>query len=298
MYFLRNRKAEFQMTVARADRIGEKKILTQTDIDEMLMQNNNSFSEIYFESVIFQNVIFSGTIFYGVYFCNCDFKECEFQNVNFEKTSFTRVRFYRNAFKNVKMFQTTFYYCDLPFSFFFESTFFDVYFNFSSIVNALFEKVNIENFFTNCCDFELTTFINSEISKYTFFNTNMVKCRARTTQIIFPSYVPSHGSFIAWKKALIEDGSEVIVKLRVPEDAIRYSTRHKCRANKVEVLGYETLDGEKLPETTKVHSNYNFNFYYKIGVIEAENFDLDPRVECSSGIHFFLSRQDAVNYQF
>ena len=126
----------------------------------------------------------------------------------------------------------------------------------------------------------------------------MIRCKTRATQIIFPSYVPSHGSFIAWKKAIIEDGSTVIVKLRIPEDAIRYSIRHKCRANKAEVLGYETLNGEKLPETTKVHSNFRPDFYYKIGVIEEENFDLDPLEECSSGIHFFLNREDAVNYQF
>jgi hypothetical protein len=64
------------------------------------------------------------------------------------------------------------------------------------------------------------------------------------------------------------------------------------------VLGFETLGGEKLPDDTIVHSFWDPLFKYHTGFIEVYNFDDNPQVECGKGIHFFLSRDDAVNYVF
>jgi hypothetical protein len=125
----------------------------------------------------------------------------------------------------------------------------------------------------------------------------MDKCSAINSNIIFPRHVPSDGSFIAWKKADSVDEA-VIIKLRIPEDAKRFCANNKCRADKVEVLGFETLGGEKLPDDTIVHSFWDPLFKYHTGFIEVYNFDDNPQVECGKGIHFFLSRDDAVNYVF
>ena len=42
---------------------------------------------------------------------------------------------------------------------------------------------------------------------------------------------------------------------------------------------------------------YDYNFIYKVGeIVEVDNFDKDRWNECSPGIHFFMTRDEAVRY--
>ncbi len=107
-----------------------------------------------------------------------------------------------------------------------------------------------------------------------------------------PLACPDTGSFTAWKKA-----SGKIVKLLVPEDAQRSSaTTRKCRCNKAVVLEIQNIDGT-LTEAEQVASDRDRNFIYKVGeTVKVEDFDTDRWNECSTGIHFFINRQEAVEY--
>ena len=108
----------------------------------------------------------------------------------------------------------------------------------------------------------------------------------------FPICCPEYGEFIGWKKA-----SGYIVKLLITEDAKRSSAYgRKCRCSEAKVLAIETLDG-KDDGTTRVRSNWDHNFVYEVGEqIIVANFDEDRRNECAPGIHFFITRQEAVDY--
>ena len=101
---------------------------------------------------------------------------------------------------------------------------------------------------------------------------------------------PEEGSFIGYKKA-----GSCIVKLLIPEDALRSSaTSRKCRANKAKVLEITKLDGSNLQE---VPSDYDNTFIYKVGEdVKVDNFDTDRWNECSTGIHFFITKQEAIYY--
>ena len=47
----------------------------------------------------------------------------------------------------------------------------------------------------------------------------------------------------------------------------------------------------------EIASNYDTSFIYKIGeTVEVPNYDTDRWNECSTGIHFFISRDMAVKY--
>ena len=109
-----------------------------------------------------------------------------------------------------------------------------------------------------------------------------------------PYACPDSGSFIAYKKA-----GNYIVKLEILSDARRCSaTGRKCRCDKAKVLEIQNLDST-LADIDKVASNYDKNFIYKTGEIVTEpNFCEDRWNECSDGIHFFINRQEAVNYRF
>ena len=107
-----------------------------------------------------------------------------------------------------------------------------------------------------------------------------------------PYACPDFGMFIGFKKA-----SGYIVVLEIPEDAKRLSaTGRKCRCNKAKVLEIQNIDGTKA-NVTKVASGYDSNFVYEVGkTVSVDNFCDDRWQECSPGIHFFINRQEAVNY--
>ena len=107
-----------------------------------------------------------------------------------------------------------------------------------------------------------------------------------------PYACPDFGMFIGFKKA-----SGYIVVLEIPEDAKRLSaTGRKCRCNKAKVLEIQNIDGTKA-NVTKVKSDYDSGFVYEVGkTVSVDNFCDDRWQECSPGIHFFINRQEAVNY--
>ena len=107
-----------------------------------------------------------------------------------------------------------------------------------------------------------------------------------------PYACPDFGMFIGFKHA-----GDYIVVLEIPEDAKRLSaTGRKCRCNKAKVLEIQNLDGTKA-DVTEVRSDHDYNFIYEVGeTVTVDDFCEDRWQECSAGIHFFINRQEAVDY--
>ena len=110
-----------------------------------------------------------------------------------------------------------------------------------------------------------------------------------------PIVCPEEGSFIGFKKAN-SDGMKVVIKLRNTENAKRCSaTTRKCRCSEAEVMSIESLDGTK--QYQEAVSSYDNSFVYNVGeVVKVGNFDENRWEECSAGIHFFITREEAVRY--
>lgn len=135
---------------------------------------------------------------------------------------------------------------------------------------------------------------NAELCGVDWRDTNLFGAQLSNAKNIpfVPMACPDSGSFIAWKNA-----RGYIVKLLIPKDARRSSaTTPKCRADKAKVLAIETEEGR--PSGLEcVSSNYDIDFLYKIGeTVEEPNFCENRFIECAPGIHFFVNRQEAVNY--
>ena len=108
----------------------------------------------------------------------------------------------------------------------------------------------------------------------------------------FPIACPEKGMFTAFKKA-----RGYIIELEIPADALRSSsTTRKCRCSKAKVVSITNLDGT--PSGVKsVASNYDSEFIYNLGeTVEVPNFDTNRWNECAPGIHFFITRQEAVDF--
>lgn len=103
---------------------------------------------------------------------------------------------------------------------------------------------------------------------------------------------PETGDFIGWKKV-----NNVIVKLKIPAAAKRSSaTSRKCRCEFAEVLELQNLDGTPYSGDEVINNNY-VETIYKVGeLVSADEWDDDRWNECSHGIHFFITRDEAVKY--
>ena len=123
---------------------------------------------------------------------------------------------------------------------------------------------------------------------------NLIGANLRDAEEVpyIPMVCPEEGDFIGWKRA-----GDKIVKLHIPQDALRSSaTTRKCRCNKAEVIEIYNTDGTIADERI-VSSNYDSSFTYKVGeTVEVQDFDTNRWNECAKGIHFFINRQEAINY--
>ena len=62
------------------------------------------------------------------------------------------------------------------------------------------------------------------------------------------------------------------------------------------MLAITNLDGSE-SGLTEVRSNYSKEFIYRVGeTVEVPDFDDNRWNECAAGIHFFITRDEAVKY--
>ena len=97
-------------------------------------------------------------------------------------------------------------------------------------------------------------------------------------------------SIIGYKKCK----DDVIVKLEIPAGAIVFSINGcKCRTNKAKVLAIKDKDGN---DVYRAFSIFQYMSYYVGDIFDMANFDLRYNVACSTGIHFFMTKEDAIAY--
>ncbi len=116
-------------------------------------------------------------------------------------------------------------------------------------------------------------------------------CAKYATLIIAQTRILPDGEIIGWKK--LQNGS--IAKLRIPESAKRSNAfGRKCRCSEAIVVAI--YDGDN--EVDVGFSSHDPAFEYKKGEIvrPKKPFSEDWQDECASGIHFFITREEAENY--
>ncbi|RVH87803.1 pentapeptide repeat-containing protein [Sinorhizobium meliloti] len=101
--------------------------------------------------------------------------------------------------------------------------------------------------------------------------------------VIARTRILADGDLIGWKKCR----SDVIVKLRIPEAAKRSSAfGRKCRAEFADVL--EVIGAEK---GISLHDGKTE--YIAGARVTPDSFDENWQEECSSGVHFYITRAEA-----
>ena len=97
-----------------------------------------------------------------------------------------------------------------------------------------------------------------------------------------PFQIPQEGELVVWKK--LAGGK--LCKLRIPPDAKRTASviGRKCRAEFAEVIEGSGSSWRGLENDIE---------YAPGKTVRPDSYDDNPLVECSNGIHFFLTKEEA-----
>ena len=102
--------------------------------------------------------------------------------------------------------------------------------------------------------------------------------------------IPQDGALIAWKA--VEGG---IARIEVPAEAKRTAclTNRKCRSEFVRTLEI-IIDGATAKSAP---GRCDSSIFYIVGEItRPDSYDDNPAVDCTHGIHFFLTRREAEKW--
>ena len=108
----------------------------------------------------------------------------------------------------------------------------------------------------------------------------------------FGMHCPRRGAFLGYKKCCYDR----IVELLIPADAKRSSaTLNTCRCSRAKVLIIKSADCSKYYE--EAWSLVDENFVYRKGRwVEVPDFDEDRWNDSTTGIHFWMTREEAIGY--
>lgn len=108
----------------------------------------------------------------------------------------------------------------------------------------------------------------------------------------FRLHCPETGAFLGYKKCV----NDRLVQLLIPADAKRTSaTLPSCRCNKAKVLTIKSFDYSQ--RFDEAWSLVDENFVYRVGDwVEVKDFNEDRWMDSTTGIHFWMSREEAKAY--
>ena len=285
----------------------ENVTITQEQFDDIIKKhlmwrsNHDTGQRATLFNCLLKNIHYKGSFPSGLALCfmiNCTFDSCTFESCdicsNLDESEFINCTFNHCSFT-----LTSLYNGSIEKSAFNKCYFNNVNLNCTRIDSCVFE---------NCC-FENTNFSQAPIKENIFtdiecndcyFTDSIIEGNTGDECFSAPSIVPECGSFIGWKKCFVSasDKTPVIVKLEILEDSKRSSgTKRKCRCEKAKVISITSIDGETSYDVA--YSYFDKGFVYRVGdTVKSDSFDDNRFATCSSGIHFFLTRQEAEDYNF
>lgn len=116
-------------------------------------------------------------------------------------------------------------------------------------------------------------------------------CGANLRGANLPAFQIASGELDAWKAI-----SGHIVRLLIPREARRTGSLvgRKCRAEWAVVQAVTNAQGG---EVLEVKGGHDPTFVYRVGeTVRPDRYDDNPAVECTHGIHFWLTLDEARGY--
>ena len=220
-------------------------------------------------------------------------------DANFQRANLCRANLYRTNLNRANLYRTNISWANPTDASFFGANLEGANLEGANLQQAIFAGANLANATLISANLKDANLANADLSGADLEGADLEGANIYSATLDYaqnipyiPLSCPSEGAFIGWKKV----EGKYLVKLQIPEDARRTSaTSRKCRCDKALVLDITSLDGnEHYDEVT--NNNYNETIY-KVGeMVYPDSFDENRWNECSNGIHFFVNKQDAINY--
>lgn len=246
--------------------------------------NNIDFRAIDFNSVIFIDCVFHHCCLPSIYFSR--FRDVRFLECNFYNTMILHSIFGEKCeFMGCNFNSVTFEHCDImPINKppeFVDNIFNMCYFYYTRIYTTS-HKTSFNN-----CTFDMGTITSNSFVDFDYKNGEIL-CEDIVGYKAVCSVPPK-------KITSRRERPDAIVTLSIPSGAIVVSPNGtKCRTNKAKVVQIEDSKGFRI---SKGFSYYDPNTIYRPRRwINVEHFDTNIHVECSNGIHFFKTKEEAIGY--
>ena len=199
-------------------------------------------------------------------------REVSFKNMDLSGYNLSGIDFTLSSFENVRLENVDFSGAAVE----------NVLFDGCSVKGAVFRNVNMKTASMRYCDM-----------------TGCVLEHAKLDGIIsdertqwFRMHCPEKGAILGYKKCV----NDRLVQLLIPADAKRTSaTLPSCRCSKAKVLTIKSFDSTE--EFDEAWSLVDENFVYHKGEwVEVSDFNEDRWMDSTTGIHFWMSREEAIRY--
>jgi len=161
-----------------------------------------------------------------------------------------------------------------------------------SFQGANFQDADISGAIFRYCDFSNTNMAGANLYCSSFEHANMDNITTDETTRYYKMRCPETGAFLGYKRCF----NDLLVQLLIPADARRSSgTSDACRCDKAKVLTIKSFDLKKNME--EAWSVVDDDFVYHIGeYVSVPDFNEDRWIESTTGIHFWMTREEAYSY--
>jgi hypothetical protein len=203
---------------------------------------------------------------------DADLSGWKLDHINFNWADFRKVRFDGADFEESIVSNTFFPDCSLK--------------------NVNFRKADLQSALLRYCDLS-----GSDISGANLYCANLEHAKLDHIKYdddtkYFRLYCPETGAFLGYKKCF----NGRLVQLLIPADAKRTSaTLRSCRCSKAKVLSIKSFDYKESYE--EAWSLVDPEFVYRVGeYVEVKDFNEDRWMDSTTGIHFWMTREEAKAY--
>lgn len=203
---------------------------------------------------------------------NADLSGWDLSNADFDWADFDHVNFDNASFENSIVSNTFFPGCTLR--------------------NVNFKNADLSNALLRFCDLSGSDISGANLHCAVLEDAKLDNIKSNESTKFFRLYCPEKGAFLGYKKCF----NDRLVQLLIPADAKRTSaTRNSCRCSKAKVLTIKSFDYSE--SFTEAWSLVDPEFVYRVGeYVEVKDFNEDRWMDSTTGIHFWLTREEALAY--
>jgi len=208
----------------------------------------------------------------GVYLENMDLSGLRLDNIDFSWATFKNIKFDGSNMEKTSIANTLFTECTL---------------RGANLRNADMKEANLRY-----CDLSGANIEGADLYCSLLEYANLKDMVANDETKFFRLYCPEKGPFLGYKKCF----NDLLVQLLIPADAKRTSaTANSCRCNMAKVLTIKSFDYKR--SYKEAWSLVNEDFVYRVGeYVYVPDFNEDRWMDSTTGIHFWMTREEAKAY--